>query len=181
MVFLGDWSAKGRQLHLCEHRRFHLKSLKLILKDRIICLYSCSEAEENSSQLTSLLFSIKTLAWWRHWLWKVWEHQTIINATKKGKKKKPNKTQVYALIISQLLRSRSPNCWWQVKQSKDLNDSNVSNHIKTTIVGQRTVSLTATRLIVWLVVVYIQTAHIYQEKHAETFGALIWAVNRQWA
>lgn len=100
---------------------------------------------------------------------------------KKGEKKTPNKTQVYALIISQLLRSRSPNCWWQVKQSKDLNDSNVSNHIKTTIVGQRTVSLTATRLIVWLVVVYIQTAHIYQEKHAETFGALIWAVNRKWA
>lgn len=47
MVFLGDWSAKGQELHLCEHCRFHLMSLKLILKDRmnqlIICLYICSK------------------------------------------------------------------------------------------------------------------------------------------
>ena len=34
-MFLGDWSAKGQELHLCEHCRFHLMSLKLILKDRM--------------------------------------------------------------------------------------------------------------------------------------------------
>lgn len=32
VVFLGDWSAKGQELQLCENCKFHLMSLKLIMK-----------------------------------------------------------------------------------------------------------------------------------------------------
>lgn len=48
----------------------------------------------------------------------------MINATKREKKK------VYVMIASRLFRYGSPNCWWQVKQSKDFNDSDVPNHIQ---------------------------------------------------
>lgn len=40
----------------------------------VICLYFCSKTQfqPDSSQWTgSSLSSLKTLAWWRHWLWKV--------------------------------------------------------------------------------------------------------------
>ena len=114
LVVLGDWSAKGQELHLCEHCRFHLMSLKLILKDRmnqliVICLYFCSKTEfqPDSSQLSgSSLLSVKTLAWRRHWLWKVvlkrgLKTSKLYQSIRRKKKKKKN---AYVLRISRIFR-----------------------------------------------------------------------------
>lgn len=42
VVFLGDWSAKGQELYLCEHCGFFLMSLKLISKDKVDLLHTSS-------------------------------------------------------------------------------------------------------------------------------------------
>lgn len=114
-MFLGDWSAKGQELQLSEHCRFHFMPLKLISKDNMNILLSFSSAVNRLIMTRGFIIVIdQNPCIMKSLIMKVCAKDRIEDIKIISKQEKRRKINTYVLIISRLLRYGCPKCWCQV-------------------------------------------------------------------